>query len=88
VALNQAIEHDKERRWPDHHGKAVDTSCRNHGDRSWCRLNRTRFDRKCKESLVDGLLAGAPAPFPSNRRGNTGKPRGNVEACGVFGGSF
>lgn len=40
MSLDKAIEHGKEKRKPYHGSKAVDRSCRNHGDCPWCERNR------------------------------------------------
>lgn len=38
--LDKAIEHHKEHRKQYHGAKAVDKTCRNHGDCPWCQGNR------------------------------------------------
>lgn len=40
MSLDKAIQSGKERRRPYRGGKAVDRSCRNHGDCPYCRGNR------------------------------------------------
>ena len=40
MTLDKAIEHGKEKRKPYKGAKAVDRSCRNHGDCDWCKSNR------------------------------------------------
>jgi len=40
MGYEKAIEHGKTRRKPYRGGKAVDSSCRNHGDCPWCKGNR------------------------------------------------
>ena len=37
MSLDKAIEHGKEKRKPYRGAKAVDKSCRNHGDCPWCK---------------------------------------------------
>ena len=39
MSLDKAIAHGKEKRKPYRGAKAVDKSCRNHGDCPWCRKN-------------------------------------------------
>lgn len=40
MSLDKAIKHGKEKRKLWRGAKAVDPSCRNHGDCPWCRKNR------------------------------------------------
>ena len=40
MSLDKAIEHKKEKRKPYYGAKAIDSSCRNHGDCDWCLRNR------------------------------------------------
>ena len=40
MSLDKTIEHGKEHRKPYRGGKAVDYSCRNHGDCDYCKGNR------------------------------------------------
>lgn len=42
MSLDKAIRHGKEHRRPWRGAKAVDASCRNHGDDPWCKKNRKR----------------------------------------------
>lgn len=49
MGLNKAIEHGKEHREPYRGGKAIDTSCRNHGGCDWCLNNRVH---KYKKKLI------------------------------------
>lgn len=37
MSLDKAIKHGKEKRKPYRGAKAVDKSCRNHGDCPWCK---------------------------------------------------
>lgn len=46
MSLDKAIQSGKEHRKPYRGGKAVDRTCRNHGDCSWCRGNRTHKNDK------------------------------------------
>lgn len=55
MSLDKAIEHNKEHRKPYRGAKAVDKSCRNHGNCPYCQGNRTYRDRKNRERMeVDG----------------------------------
>lgn len=49
MSLDKAIKHKKEKRKPYIKAKAVDKSCRNHGNCKWCENNRTYKNRKRKE---------------------------------------
>jgi hypothetical protein len=40
MSLDKAIEHGKVKRKAYRGSKAIDSSCRNHGDCPWCRSNR------------------------------------------------
>jgi hypothetical protein len=42
MSLDKAIKHGKEKRKPYRGAKAVDASCRNHGDCPWCKKDRKR----------------------------------------------
>ena len=46
MSLDKSIEHGKEHRKKYYGAKAVDRSCRNHGDCDWCRENRSYRVRK------------------------------------------
>ena len=46
MSLDKAIEHNKEHRKPYRGAKAVDKSCRNHGNCLYCQGNRTYRNRK------------------------------------------
>jgi hypothetical protein len=50
MALDKAIEHGKEKRKPYRGSKAVDTSCRNHGDCPWC-ANSRKAKKKRREPI-------------------------------------
>lgn len=49
MSLDKAIQHGKERRKPYRRAKAVDPTCRNHGDCWYCRENRLYQARKEQE---------------------------------------
>ena len=44
--IDKAIKYKKEKRKPYTKAKAVDKSCRNHGNCKWCEDNRTYKNRK------------------------------------------
>ena len=44
--MDKAIEHGKEKRKPYYGAKAIDASCRNHGDCPYCQGNRQHKNRK------------------------------------------
>lgn len=47
MALDKAIEHNKEYRKKYRHAKAIDPMCRNYGGCDWCLENRTyKFKKK------------------------------------------
>lgn len=50
MSLDKAILYGKEHRKPYRRAKAVDASCRNHGNCSWCESNRTIQEQKEKIS--------------------------------------
>ena len=47
--IDKAIKYKKEKRKPYTKAKAVDKSCRNHGNCKWCEDNRTYKNRKREE---------------------------------------
>ena len=51
MSLDKAIEHGKEHRKQYRGSKAIDPSCRNHGDCDWCKGNRMYSSTKRKESM-------------------------------------
>jgi len=55
MGLDKAIEHHKEHRKKYRGAKAVDPSCRNHGDCDYCKGNRTfnRMDYNWKKLMKD-----------------------------------
>lgn len=55
MSLNQSIAHGKEHRVPYRGSKAIDRSCRNHGDCIWCLENRLYQARKWMEAMEDQL---------------------------------
>lgn len=52
MSLDKAIEHGKERRKPYRGAKAVDNSCRNHGDCPWCQ-KKIKHKRERQAPLED-----------------------------------
>lgn len=50
MSLNKAIEHGKEHRKEYNGAKAVDKTCRNHGDCAWCRDGRLHQRHKVEEA--------------------------------------
>lgn len=59
MSLDKAIEHDKEKRKPYRGSKAVDTSCRNHGDCPWCE-NARKAKKKRQEPIEDENVQNQP----------------------------
>ena len=57
MALDKAIEHGKEHRKPYRGGKAVDYTCRNHGECPWCRGGRL-FANKRREPIFEDEKGG------------------------------
>ena len=55
MGFERAIEHGKTRRKPYHGGKAVDASCRNHGDCPWCQGNRMHHHAVREDSANEQL---------------------------------
>ena len=55
MSFNKAIEHNKEKREPYRKSKAFDSSCRNHGQCSYCVDNRTYSYRKSLDAAKDKL---------------------------------
>lgn len=55
--LYKAIEHGKEKRKKYYGSKAIDCSCRNHGDCEYCKGNRLyQFKKelaKCKDAYLE-----------------------------------
>lgn len=51
MSLDKAIEHGKEHREPYAGSKAIDRSCRNHGDCEWCLGNRLHSRKKSEAAL-------------------------------------
>ena len=52
MSLDKSIEHGKDKRKPFRGPKAVDCSCRNHGDCPWCKNNR-KYKKKKQEPVVE-----------------------------------
>ncbi len=46
MSLNKAIKYGKEKRKPYRGGKAVSSSCRNHGGCTWCEGGRLHSSKK------------------------------------------
>lgn len=55
MSLDQAIKHGKEHRKKYRHAKAVDTSCRNHGDCPHCKSDRTIQKQKMQQKAKDAI---------------------------------
>lgn len=56
MSLEKAIEHGKEHRRKYYDSRRFDCSCRSHGSCSYCRSNRTIFDKRARartEGQVD-----------------------------------
>ena len=51
MSLDKAIEHGKEHRKPYRRSKAIDASCRNHGDCPICKGNRLYHRTKDEERM-------------------------------------
>ena len=55
MSLDKAIKHGKEHRKQYTGSKAIDKSCRNHGDCSWCSNGRmyqvNKEKQRCKEQI-------------------------------------
>ena len=50
MSLDKSIDHGKEHRKPYHGSKAIDHTCRNHGDCEWCKSNRLYQRTKAEEA--------------------------------------
>jgi hypothetical protein len=48
MSLEKAIKHGKEHRKEYHDSRRWDCGCRNHGSCSYCRSNRTIFDKRAR----------------------------------------
>lgn len=55
MSLDKSIDHGKEHRKPYHGCKAIDPSCRNHGDDDWAKNNRL-YQRIKAEEAADAAL--------------------------------
>lgn len=53
MSLDKAIKFGKEKRKPYRGAKAVDKSCRNHGDCSYCQSNRMHKNRRRNFSFCE-----------------------------------
>ena len=59
MSLDKAIQHGKEHRKPCRGAKAIDASCRNHGDCPWCKGNRLHGRMKHGDIDLDILGVGS-----------------------------
>lgn len=55
MSLDKSIDHGKEHRKHYHGCKAIDPSCRNHGDDDWAKKNRL-YQRIKAEEAADAAL--------------------------------
>ena len=55
MGLEKAIEHGKEHRKPYRRAKAVDSTCRNHGDCPYCRDGRLHQIRREREKMENKM---------------------------------
>lgn len=55
MSLDKAILYGKEHRKPFHGAKAVDVTCRNHGDCDYCRENRIFKNKRAEEDSFKKL---------------------------------
>jgi len=55
MSLEKAIWHGKEKRKLYRGGKAVDSTCRNHGSCGWCEGNRKHGSRKREQAAEDRM---------------------------------
>lgn len=55
MSLDKAIQHHKEHRRPYRGAKAVDVSCRNHGDDDWAKGNRLYGARRRKDAAESAI---------------------------------
>lgn len=55
MSLDKSIDHGKEHRKPYHGCKAIDPSCRNHGDDDWAKKNRL-YQRIKAEEAADAAI--------------------------------
>lgn len=53
MSLDKAIKHGKEHRKEYHGAKAVDPSCRNHGNCGWCQESRMHKHKKKEQAMED-----------------------------------
>lgn len=59
MSLDKAIQHGKEKRKPYRGSKAIDSSCRNHGDCPGC-ANARKAKKKRQEPIVDDFVQNEP----------------------------
>lgn len=55
MSLDKAIAHKKEKRKPFRGSKAIDCTCRNHGECEYCRQNRLHKFRDKKPALKEDI---------------------------------
>lgn len=55
MSLDKAIKHGKEKRKEYFGSKAIDCSCRNHGDCPWCESNRQYSDKKRRNAADEQI---------------------------------
>lgn len=54
MSLDKAIQHGKEKRKPYRGAKAIDPSCRNHGNCPWCQKKiKYKKNRKRPDESID-----------------------------------
>ena len=55
MALDKAVQFQKERRKPYRKSKAVDRTCRNHGGCGWCEGNRLNRDVRNLQEMLEEI---------------------------------
>ena len=60
MSLEKAIEHGKEKRKPYRGCKAIDKTCRNHGDCPWCQGKR-RHKNKRRATYSEDIAGTTPS---------------------------
>lgn len=56
MSLDKAIKYGKEKRKPYRGAKAVDKTCRNHGDCPWCKEGRLHKSKKQEKASKDKVI--------------------------------
>lgn len=56
MSLDKAIKYGKEKRKPYRGAKAVDKTCRNHGDCPWCKEGRLHKSKKQEKEFKDKVI--------------------------------